>query len=300
MTTFNVMNATDGLLEVLQDEVLLDTQANISLFHPSMLQEVQESEKIIKVNGIYQMTVLRKGNLPGFFDVYCHEGVKVNVLCFVDVEDLYEVSYRPNVGFVVHLDGHEIIFERRNKLYVATANEFHAMMMITVEEKKLQFSINQVKKAETAYTLLKNAGYPSPGELMSLVSDGNVTNMPVLRREDILWAYEIYGPPPEYVRGRLTKSKVGRIPVDLALKADDKQQILWGDVMHIDKNNFFISVADPLQLILVTHLKDETANSLGESLQGQLEVLRERGFDPVIVHVDPASALMSLRGSFQE
>jgi hypothetical protein len=46
--------------------------------------------------------------------------------------------------------------------------------------------------------------------------------------------------------------------------------------MHIDKNVFFISVADPLQLILVTHLKVEMANSLGESLQGQLEVLRER------------------------
>jgi hypothetical protein len=292
------MNATDGLLEVSQDEVLLDTQANISLFHPSMLQEVQQSEKIIKVNGIggYQMTVSRKGHLPGFFDVYCHEGVKVNVLCFADVEDLCEVLYRPNVGFVVHLDGQEIVFEWRNKLYVAKANEFHAMMMITVEEKKLQFSTGQVKKAETAYTLLKNAGYPSPSEWMSLVSDGNVTNLPVLRREGILRAYEIYGPPPEYVRGRLTKSKVGRIPFDLALKADDKQQILWGDVMHIDKNAFFISVVDPLQLILVTHLKDETANSLGESLQGQLEALRERDFDPVMVHVDPASALMSFRG----
>jgi hypothetical protein len=126
MTTFNVLNATDGLLEVSRDEILLDTQANISLFHPSMLQEVQESEKTIRVNGIggYQMTVSRKGYLPGFFDVYCHEGVKVNVLCFADVEDLYEVSYRPSVGFVAHLDGQEIIFERRNKLYVAKAQVF--------------------------------------------------------------------------------------------------------------------------------------------------------------------------------
>jgi hypothetical protein len=68
--------------------------------------------------------------------------------------------------------------------------------------------------------------------------------------------------------------------------------------MHIDKNAFFISVADPLQLILVAHLRDETANSLRESLQGQLEALRERDFDPVMVHVDPASALMSLTGQF--
>ncbi len=71
MTTFNVRNATDEMLEVLHDEVLLDTQANISLFHPSVLQEVQESNKTIRVNGIggYQMTVSKKRYLPGFFDI---------------------------------------------------------------------------------------------------------------------------------------------------------------------------------------------------------------------------------------
>jgi hypothetical protein len=93
-TEENVMIAMDEILEVLPDEVLLDTQANISLFHPSALQGVQESETTIRVNGIggYQMTVSKKVRLPGFFDVYCHEGIKVNVLCFVDVEDMYELS----------------------------------------------------------------------------------------------------------------------------------------------------------------------------------------------------------------
>jgi hypothetical protein len=114
----------------------------------------------------------------------------------------------------------------------------------------------------------------------------------------VIRAYEIFGPPPEYIRGKLTKSKVGRVPVDLSLNVDDKQQVLWSDVMHMDKNIFFVSVADPLQLLVITHLKDETANSLGEVLQGQLELMRERAFEPVMVHVDPASALMILRGQF--
>ncbi len=113
--------------------------------------------------------------------------------------------------------------------------------------------------------------------------------MPVLRREDILRAYEIFGPPAEYVRGKMTKSKVNRVPVDLSLKADDKTQVLWSDVMYIDQNIFFISTVDPLQLLLVTHLKDETA---------KLETLHERDFEPVVVYVDPASALMTLRGQF--
>ncbi len=183
-------------------------------------------------------------------------------------------------------------------MYVAKAQDLLAHVLVTVEEKKAQFSSEQVKKAEAAYTLLKNSGYPSLNELMRLVSDGNVINMPVLRREDVLRAYEIFGPPAEYVRGKLTKTKVNRVPVDLLLKADDKNQVLWSDVMHIDGNKFFISVADPLQLLTVSHLKDETANSLGEALQGQLEMLRERDISPVLVYVDLASALISLRGQF--
>ncbi len=192
------------------------------------------------MNGVggYQMTVSKKRYLPGFFDVYCHDKVKVHVLCFADVEDIYEVVYQPNVSFVVHVDGKEIIFERRNKLYVAKANDFLAHVMITVEEKKKEFSSEQVKKAEAAYRLLKNSGYPSPNELIALINDGNITNMPALRREDVLRAYDIYGPPPEYVRGKLTKSKVNRVSVDLLLKANDKVQTLWSDVMYIDKNHF--------------------------------------------------------------
>jgi hypothetical protein len=300
MATYSVLSATDEKLAMSNDEILLDTQANISLFHPSILRDVQESEREVRVNGVggYQMTVSKKGYLLGFFKVYCHDEVKVNVLCFTDVEDLYEVMYQPSVGFVVHVDGKEIIFERQDKLYVAKADDFLVHVMVTVEEKKKEFSSEQVKRAEVAYTLLKNSGYPSPNELIALINNGNITNMPALRREDVLRAYDIYGPLPEYVRGKLTKSKVNRVPVDFLLKADDKVQALWSDVMYIDKNHFFISVADPLQLVIVTHLKDETVNSLGESLQGQLEILRERDFEPVTVYVDPASALMSLRGQF--
>jgi hypothetical protein len=108
---------------------------------------------------------------------------------------MYEVKYCPNVGFVVHLEGREIVFERRNKLYVAKAEEFQAFVMITVDEKKAQYSSEQVRKAETAYALLRNAGYPSLSELINIVNDGNGANMPVLRHDDILRAYVLTEKP---------------------------------------------------------------------------------------------------------
>jgi hypothetical protein len=68
-TTYDVFKATDSSLGLGRDVVLLDTQANISLFHPSALENIKDSEKEIKINGIggYQMTVKNKGYLPNFF-----------------------------------------------------------------------------------------------------------------------------------------------------------------------------------------------------------------------------------------
>ncbi len=39
-------------------------------------------------------------------------------------------------------------------------------------------------------------------------------------------------------------------------------------------------------------------NVLGAVLQGQLSTLRERGFSPVVVHVDPQSAFQGLCTQF--
>jgi hypothetical protein len=110
-TTYDVFNATDNSLGLGRDVVLLDTQANISLFYLSVLENVKESKKEIKINGIggYQMTVNKKGYLPNFFDVYCSPEVKVNVLCFTKVEDLFKIEYKEREGFIVRLpDGKEI------------------------------------------------------------------------------------------------------------------------------------------------------------------------------------------------
>jgi hypothetical protein len=166
-----------------------------------------------------------------------------------------------------------------------------------VAEKKMQYSTMEVKKAEEAYTLLKNAGYPSVAELINLVGDGNVLDMPALTYSDIIHAYDIFGQPPEYVRRKVTKKKVHRATFDVALRSN-KAQTLWSNVMHIDQNSFFVTVSELMQLVMVNSIRSEDAESLGEALQDQLNLLREHDFKPEIVYIDPASGLMSLRAQF--
>ena len=50
-----------------------------------------------------------------------------------------------------------------------------------------------MERAKKAYELAKNSGYPSMGELINLIEDGNIVSLPGITRSDVKRAYEIYG-----------------------------------------------------------------------------------------------------------
>jgi hypothetical protein len=86
-----------------------------------------------------------------------------------------------------------------------------------VRENEQVYTKDEVNRAKIAHQFLKNSGYPSIGEAVHLLTDGNVRGAPMLMRADLERAYRIYGQHPEYVRGKLTKKTVGRIQVDPTL-----------------------------------------------------------------------------------
>ncbi len=98
----------------------------------------------------------------------------------------------------MHVAGKEIIFHRKTKLYVASKEDI-GVIYATIDEKKTQYTKEQVRKAEQAYEILKNAGYPSPAELVNLLNGGNIIDLPALQHADAVRAYDIFGPPLEYV-----------------------------------------------------------------------------------------------------
>jgi hypothetical protein len=133
---------------------------------------------------------------------------------------------------------------------------------------------------------LRNSGYPSVGEAVHLLMDGNIRGVPLLMRADVERAYNIYGPHPEYVRGKLMKKTVGRVKADLTLRSESKTLSMYIDVMHVDSKKFMVSVADPLNLTLQLCVASESRQDLGMVLQGQLSVLRARGYVPTVVCTD--------------
>jgi hypothetical protein len=217
-----VNNAVGKSDEIASTKVLLDNQADISILHPSLLSDVREAEAMIRVKGVggYQMEVREKGMLKDFFEVYSSSEKKANVLSFAEVEDLYPISYAPQIGFVFHLRDRDIEFKRQGKLYVADWSD--CKVLNTVKENVRCYTKDEVKRAMEAKEFIKNSGYPSLDEARHLILDGNIQNTPNLVGIDFERSLQVYGLYPEYVKGKLTRKVVPRAKVDTMLRSQDK------------------------------------------------------------------------------
>jgi len=96
----------------------------------------------------------------------------------------------------------------------------------------------------------------------------------------------------------MTKKKVGRQKIDVSRKCVQKSQSLYTDVMHIDTKKFLVSATEPLNLTLQSEVENEGKLALGMALQGQLAVLRSKGYVPEIVYTDPQSSFRSMTQDF--
>jgi hypothetical protein len=167
------VNATKGISLT---QVLLDNQADRSVMHPMMLSEVHPANRKIRVSGVggVQLIVDKVGMLDGFFQVYASKETKENVLSFADMEDKYKIMFVRGQTFTVHMPEEDVVFELKNKLYVADWCVEGAVANPTVHKKEQLYTKEEIRRAKVAHEFLKCSGYPSIGEATHLVTDGNV------------------------------------------------------------------------------------------------------------------------------
>jgi hypothetical protein len=196
--------------------------------------------------------------------------MKANVLSFAEVEDKYEISYVHAQTFMVHVPEGEDIFRGQNKLYVADWCVDEGVANATERENEQLYTKEEVCRAKQVHKFLKCSSYPLPDKAMHLITDGNVHGMPLLIKDDLERAYEVYGTHPEYMQGQMTKKKVGRQKIDVSLKSVTKSQSLYTDVMHIETKKFMVLATEPLNLTLQSEMEKEGQLALGMALQGRL------------------------------
>eukprot|EP00557_Chaetoceros_sp_GSL56_P005694 CAMPEP_0176500028 /NCGR_PEP_ID=MMETSP0200_2-20121128/13286_1 /TAXON_ID=947934 /ORGANISM="Chaetoceros sp., Strain GSL56" /LENGTH=1532 /DNA_ID=CAMNT_0017898575 /DNA_START=170 /DNA_END=4768 /DNA_ORIENTATION=+ len=286
-------------------EVILDTGSEINCVHPQFLVDIRDSVGGFKGLSGDRTKVTKVGALAGFFDCMASDKIQASVLSFADIEDMYPITYVRHKGYIVHLPDRDLLFKRRGKLYIGDFSDWidegqgeSKMSLVTTKEKEHLYTKKQVQKARDAREFLKRAGYPSEREAIHMVRDGNIENVPV-SVEDIKNSFDIYGPPVEMIRGKMTNKKAPmRDDVDVGIKEERKIQVLTSDVMFVNEETFLVSIATPLELLITSHVTSQSKPKLGESLQSHINLLRSYGFDVSLVRVDPQKALAGLKGNF--
>ena len=191
-STYQVNAVSDA--HFTRTEVVLDNAADVSVVHPSLLRNVVPVDKAIRINGVggHQFMVDQSGYLDPLFSVYTSKETKTNILSFAQVEDEYPITYVPQESFTVHLPKGDLVFKRKNGMYVADWTAYRNIFSTTT----MVCTKAEEERAHKAYELACISGFPSMNELVHLVDDGNVIGMPALTRDDVLRAYNLYGTPP--------------------------------------------------------------------------------------------------------
>jgi len=192
-------------------------------------------------------------------------------------------------------------FKQHGDLYLADFRPYitdRALIGMTTQQREAMFNKAMVKSAKEAGDFIKNAGYPSEQAAINLVRSGNIMNIPI-EVQDVRNYFEIYGTTVAAIRGRTTQDRhiTKRDTFDWGLMEHITIQEMVADVMQVAGTKFLVTLASPLQILLVVPTPSMSGVALGRALQEHINLIRMFGFEVLIVFVDPFKALVGLRGS---
>ena len=275
-------------------EVAIDNASQVNVLHPRFLTNLRPGfgsyKGVDKSAGPVEENVV--GDLAGFFECVGSESVRLNILSQDDVESLYKVTYVQGDSFTVHMKNQDLIFRKKNKLYVADMSAWIAedqleeaskpLMLATVDSKQLKRNSKRLegltKKealgAVEAKEFVRRSGYPSELEAVKLVQDGNFDRMPI-EVGNVRASFSKLGEHTELARGKMTKRKISWAPEkDSELVCNKKMQTMISDIMEMSQELYLITLLVPLELTVCTGVTSTKEEALGLAIQAQLDLVR--------------------------
>ena len=122
------------------------------------------------------------GFLDPLFRVYTSEDTQANILSLSEVEDKFIVTYVPKESFIIHLHEMDIVFHCKDGIYVADWDQY--WQAYATSSTQVYTKVDETR-ARQAYELLRTSGFPSVGEAIHLLQDGNIKGLPTLTTEDL-------------------------------------------------------------------------------------------------------------------
>jgi hypothetical protein len=96
---------------------------SVNIVDPRLLSNLCTACKTYhSMNGMAE--TIRVGHLDGFFECPACDACPANILSMADVEDMYAMTYVQGECIIVHMEDHDMSFERRDKMCVADFSDW--------------------------------------------------------------------------------------------------------------------------------------------------------------------------------
>ena len=180
--------------------------------------------------------------------------------------------------------------DRSSNLYICDLNTMvskpKVMLVTTVRDKMLKYTQRHVKQAELAKGYKRKSGYASTGQLIKLISQGKIANCNITA-QDVVRAFDIWGPDLDCLKGK-TPSHKAQIEDEQPIldPLQDKNKIMYIDLMFVNGNPFLIAVVKPLEYVMVNKLAKRDNMSSWTSLESDIRHITKYGHNMDMVRVD--------------
>jgi len=132
-------------------EICLDSRSQINIVDPRLLNNLRTVTKTYRsMNGT--ATLEQIGYLDGFFDCHACKDCPANILSMVDVEDRFPITWLPGESITVHIEERNIVFVRKNKMWVADFSDWIVSEEERLSELQLELNLLTVQDKEELYT----------------------------------------------------------------------------------------------------------------------------------------------------
>ena len=257
------------------------------------------------------ITVCKEG-LTEFGDIRYSKSSVGNILAFGDaVDKRYNIDYDDDKDyFTIITADTKYSFHRHNggniyicdldkdaKKYKRAVLNCKKGLVVTVDDRKSNYTKREVLKAGVARDLQRRLGYPRPAQLIEMLRKGNINNTDVSVK-DVIRAIDIYGPDLGSLKGKTVtrKMEADNDRNDTALTDDTTvAQTLHIDLMYIEDQLYFVSVADPLEIVNITKIEKTDGWSLWYVLERHLYALKKYKFTINRVRSDMEPGVMTER-----
>ena len=213
--------SSDNQLEIMQGQILLDSQSSVDLFcNPKMVEKVQRANSTLKLaTNAGTMETKDKAIVPKYGEVWFDKNAITNVFSLANMTKKHQVTFDSDDenAFIVHTEGGKMKFKlTHNNLYAYKSHQQESdegmgknkptSLIQTVTENEKFYTKRQLQRAQVARNLLHALGNPTIQDLKTILRLNTIKNCPVTN-DDLDIMKRVYGPDPATIKGKTTRQK---------------------------------------------------------------------------------------------